>query len=270
MVKQALLALTTIIVVASLATVATYASFVDTETSTGNTFQGESNELILENPAGIGDTWDHSVLRTWHYENMYPSPERMEPGDILTSHVKLKAFGDSEGDHVDIKCVIDSSEPGSDTDAENFAENDILITNGGGVDNDGDGSTDEDNIDGIDNDGDGLIDEDPDPATGPVPTTANRGVYDKHIAMIITSMTYHTVPIIWSEYSYNGAFFTDTSGDGRISLDEFEAQGLQGLTPVPNSAGEISFFMTVKFADGTWNEYQGDETMMTLIFALIQ
>jgi len=279
MTKQVVLALITILAVASLAAVGTYATFIDTETSEGNSLQAGTLDLILKNPTGVGDSLGHSVLRTWHYENL-PSPELMEPGDVLSSHVKLNAFGSGEGDHVDIRCVNVNIEPASDMDAENIAENEILITYGYDRDDDVDGLIDEDDIDGIDNDGDGLIDEDPNPITGPVPTTLNRGVYDKDRVMIITSMMYHTTTIISGTY-INPEFFVlpddDIDGDGRISLYEFQVKGLYGLTPVPNSEGEITFFMTVEFAEmmkrgGAWvpvgNEYQGDATNMTLIFIL--
>ena len=89
--------------------------------------------------------------------------------------------------------------------------------------------------------------------------------------MIIISMTYHGTPIISGEYNSYGGWFTDTSGDGRISLDEFEAQGLHNLTPVPDSGGIVPFSMMIKFADDDpYNEYQGDATNMTLIFMLVQ
>lgn len=279
--RQVLLALITIIVVASLAAVGTYAGFIDTETSEGNIWEAGTLDLFLENPTGVGDSLGHGVLRTWHYENLL-SGQLMEPGDVLSSYVKLKAFSTGEGSYVDILCVSVNSEPVSDIDAENIAENEILITYGGGVDDDVDGLIDEDDVDGIDNDGDGLIDEDPDPATGPVPTTPNRGVYDKDRVMIITSMTYHTTTIISGSY-INPVFFVlpddDLDGDGRISLYEFQVKGLHGLTPVPNDEGEITFFMTIEFAKmmkrgGIWvpvgNEYQGDATNMTLIFTLMQ
>ena len=279
--RQVLLALITIIVVASLAAVGTYAGFIDTETSEGNFVEAGTLDLFLENPTGVGDSLGHGVLRTWHYENL-TSGNLMEPGNVLSSYVKLKAFSTGEGDHVDIHCVNVNSEPVSDIDAENVAENEILITHGGGIDDDADGLIDEDDIDGTDNDGDGLIDEDPNSATGPVPTTPNRGVYDKDRVMIITSMTYHTTTIIAGSY-INPVFFVlpddDLDGDGRISLYEFQVKGLHGLTPVPDSEGEITFFMTIEFAEmmkrgDAWvsvgNEYQGDATNMTLIFALMQ
>ena len=279
--RQVLLALITIIVVASLAAVGTYAGFIDTETSEGNFVEAGTLDLFLENPTGIGDSLGHGVLRTWHYENP-PLGELMEPGDVLSSYVKLKAFGTGEGSYVDIHCVNVNSEPVSDMDAENIAENEILIAHGGGIDDDVDGLIDEDDIDGIDNDGDGLIDEDPNPATGPVPITPNRGVYDKDRVMIITRMEYHTTIII-SDSDIDPAFFVladdDLDGDGRISLYEFQVKGLHGLTPVPNDEGEIIFFMTIEFAEmmnrggvlvRVGNEYQGDATNMTLIFALMQ
>jgi len=229
--KRLLLSLAIIMVTGSLAAVGTYAGFVDTETSSDNLFQTDSVELILENPMGIGDTEGHSVLKTWHYENKFP-PGLMEPGDVLSSHVYLKSMSTGADDHIDIRCIIENDEPDFDTAAENEAEDAIL---------------------GYD-----------------VPLDPGFGIFDKDTVMIITGMAYHTIPIIWGEYnSFNPAFLTDTSGDGRISLDEFEAQGLQGLTPVPNS-GVITFVLTVKFADGTWNEYQGDHTKMLLLFTLVR
>ena len=229
--KQRLLALTVILVAGSLAAVGTYAGFVDTETSSDNVFQTDSVELILKNPLGIGDSEGHSVVRTWHYENMF-APGLMEPGDVISSHLYLEAFSTHLDDHVNIQCINVNSEPDPDTDAENAAE-------------------------------DAILGED-------VPTAPGFGIFDKDTVMIITAMSYHTMPIIWGEYnSYDTTVFTDTSGDGRISLDEFEAQGLHGLIPVPDS-GVITFHMTVKFADGVWNEYQGDRTNMTLIFTLVR
>ncbi|UCG88344.1 MAG: hypothetical protein JSW71_07320, partial [Gemmatimonadota bacterium] len=211
----------------SLATIGTYAGFVDTETSRDNVVQAGTVELFLENMAGVGDTWEHSVLRTWHWENL-PDPRFMEPGDVLSSDVYLHSFGSSEGDHVDVYCVNVNSEPDDDWPVENEKEDALL---------------------GYD-----------------VPLDAGFGVYDKDKAMIITHMKYHTTLIVSGEYSFNPAWITDTSGDGRISLDELEAQGLHGLTPVPNSAGIVPFAMTVKFADDDdYNEYQGDATDMTLI-----
>lgn len=240
--KRVLLASMVIVGVISLAAVGTYAGFVDTETSKDNTFQADPNDLFLKNPTGVGEQWGHSVLRTWHYEYKIPPSDpslppwygRMEPGDTVSSHVKLNAFGTDEADHVDIHCVNVNSEPEMDTPPENEAEDTIL---------------------GYD-----------------VTTDPGYGIFDKDTVMIITSMTYHTTTIISGSY-INPAYFppaADTDNDGRISLAEFQAYPLLNLTPVPNSEGEITFFMTVEFAADAGNEYQGDQTMMTLIFTLMQ
>ncbi|GAI42300.1 unnamed protein product, partial [marine sediment metagenome] len=68
--RRVLLALITIIVVASLAAVGTYAGFIDTETSEGNILEAGTLDLFLENPTGVGASLGHGVLRTWHYENL--------------------------------------------------------------------------------------------------------------------------------------------------------------------------------------------------------
>jgi len=221
----------------SLASVGTYAGFVDTETSQDNYVQATTTELFLNNMAGVGESWDHSVLRTWHWEQL---GHYMDSGDEVTSDVYLSAFGSSEGDHVDIDCVIVNSEPDDDWPVENTAENTRNALEGY-------------------------------PYPHPIPDDAGYGFFDKDTVMIITHMKYHTKLIIGGEYSYNPAYITDTSGDGRISLDELEAQGLHGLTPVPDTAGIVPFSMTIKFADDApYNEYQGDATNMTLIFTLVQ
>lgn len=222
----------------SLATIGTYAGFVDTETSQDNYVQATTSELFLENIAGVGETVEHSVLRTWHWEQV---GHYMDSGDVVTSDVFLNAFGSSEGDHVDIDCVIVNSEPDDDWPVENTAENTRNALEGY-------------------------------PYPHPIPDDKGYGFFDKDTVMIITSMTYRTTPIIWGEYSsYNPAYITDTSGDNRISLDELEAQGLHNLTPVPDSVGFVPFSMTIKFAnDAPYNEYQGDATNMTLIFMLVQ
>jgi len=225
--------------VVSLAVTGTYARFIDTEASQENAVQAGSLELILENPWQVGESRGHSVLRTWHYENLLPEPGLMEPGDVLTSQVEFKAFGSGQAECIDIQCINVNSEPDFDTEPENEAEDTIL---------------------GYD-----------------VPRDAGYGILDKDTVMIITGMSYHTQPIIWGEYdSFDGAIFTDINGDHRISLDEFEDQGIKGLTPPPN-LGNVTFSMTIKFATtmlrngetvDVGNEYQGDQTEMTLIFTL--
>jgi predicted ribosomally synthesized peptide with SipW-like signal peptide len=276
--KSILLALIIIIVVASLAAAGTYASFVDTEVSEGNYVQATTLDLYLTNPTGVGEQEGQGVKQTWYWE-LSSTGQRMEPGDSITSWVNLHSFGTGEADYVNIECVNVNTEPSPDMmNTENPAENAIL-TAGIGWDDDFDSEIDEDAIDDIDNDGDGLIDEDP--PSGTIPSTANRGVYDKDRVMIITFMTYHTKTIIGGEYDWlDYGYFTaadDKNGDGRISLYEFSLKGLHGLTPVPNTAGPIMFYMSVSFATDTIrhgsqvpvsDEYQGDQTDMTVIFTL--
>jgi len=238
--KPVLSAMIVILAVASLAAVGTYAGFSDIETSRDNYLETAELNLRLENPDSIGEQWDESVLGTWHYENKFPASNpdappwygRMQPGDSINSNVNLEAEGTFDGNHIDIYCSNVNEELDLDTEIENERENELL--------------------------------DYPDPA---IPRDPNQGIYDKDTVMIITYMKYHQTVIIRSEYDFD--YFTDTSGDDRISLDEFEKQPLLGLTPVPDT-GTITFTMDVRFADGDWNEYQGDRTNMTLFFALMQ
>jgi predicted ribosomally synthesized peptide with SipW-like signal peptide len=276
--KSIVLAVMVIAGVASLAAVGTYAGFVDTETSEGNTFQASTLDLFLENPQGTGEQVGHGVKQTWHWENSV-NHRLMEPGDFVDSSVRIRSFSDAPASYVDIKCVNVNSELSPDVATENAAENTIL-TGGVGWDDDFDGLIDEDAVDDIDNDGDGLIDEDP--PSGTIPVTPNRGVYDKDRVMIITYMKYQTTNIINLGINYiNPAFFTpadDLNGDGRISLYEFSVKGLHNLTPVPLTVpGGIEFNMNIWFATDTMrhgsrvavgDEYQGDQTDMTVIFTL--
>lgn len=239
--KPVLSAVIVILAVASLGVVGTYAAFSDIETSRDNYFETAELNLRLKNPDSIGEQWDESVLHTWHYEKKFPpdpNPDdppwygRMQPGDSINSYVYLEADGTFIGNHIDIYCSNVNEELDLDTDIENQRENELLGN--------------------------------PIP---PIPRDPNQGIYDKDTVMIITYMKYHTTVIISSEYDFD--YFTDTSGDGRISLDEFEKQPLLGLTPVPDS-GTITFTMDVKFAEDAGDEYQGDRTNMTLMFALMQ
>ena len=199
--------------------------------------------LILNNPTGIGEQLGESVIRIWHYDYKFPpDPDpnlppwygRMEPGDEISSYIILEGEGDTPPDaYVNIYCSVVNEELDDDEDIENIRQD--LLTR-----------------------------ED-------IPHDKGWGIYDKSSVMIITYMRYHMTEIISNETTY--IHFTDTTGDGLISLDEFCEQPLEGLTPAPNSM--IMFDMTVKFADGTaengfWNEYQGDRTNMTLMFSLVQ
>ena len=228
--KPVLSAMIVILAVASLAAVGTYAGFSDIETSRDNYFETAELNLRLKNPDSTGEQWDESVPRTWHYENKYPSSAptlapwygRMQPGNSINSYVYLEADGTFVGNHIDIYCSNVNEELDLDTDIENERENELLGN--------------------------------PSP---PIPRDPNQGIYDKDTVMIITYMKYHQTVIISSEYVFDLAFFIDTSGDGRISLYEFQEKGLHGLTPVPNDEGKITFSMTVEFAEtmkrgGAW------------------
>jgi len=238
---SSLLAVVVILSVASLATVGTYAAFSDIETSQDNYFGTGELNLWLENMEGKGEQWEDSVLRTWHYEYKFPPSDptdppwygRMEPGDFVTSSVLLQAEGSQAGNHIDIYCSNVNTEPTWDEDIENQRESGLL----------------------------GY----------PVPPEPNNGIYDKDTVMIITEMSYNGMPIIFMGAPLPGYFdgADNNPSDGHISLDEFEAHPLLGLTPTPN-AGIVVFTMTVWFADYAGDEYQGDQTNMTLMFALMQ
>jgi len=123
--RQVLLALITIIAVASLGAVGTYASFSDIETSRGNYLEMGSLDLQLGDtkpyPGGsfpyepdedYGDDPD-SVTLTWDYELGYSLQGMMIPGDTLASMVKLQNVGSIVGSSLDISCSNQNSAPGS-------------------------------------------------------------------------------------------------------------------------------------------------------------
>ena len=96
---------------------------------------------------------------------------------------------------------------------------------------------------------------------------AEGGTSDKDKEMIITQMIYGCESIIWGEEnSFDEYWIRDIDGDGQISLDELEAQGILGLPP-PAAAG-TPFIMTIKLDDDAGNEYEGDKTLMCLTFNL--
>ena len=116
--KQFLLALTVILVVASLAGVGTYASLSDIETSTGNYLETGSLDLQLGDDApvvirkdgtieypstiaeGLGeDPLGDSVTETW----LLPGAD---VGDIVDSCIYVQNVGSLSGDHLDVYCTI--------------------------------------------------------------------------------------------------------------------------------------------------------------------
>lgn len=265
--KQVLLALTTIIAVASLAAVGTLAHFSDTETSPGNVLETGSLDLQLADWSEdfMVDPLYDSVTQTWYYLGAYPPG--MSPGDSLEGVVYLRNVGDSAGDQLDIYCDIVNTElTEQDTSAEHLAEN----ANVGGRDDDDDGLVDEDPLDGIDNDGDGLIDEDLGYGED-VPLAPGYGIFDKDKVMVISDMEYQNAPPAIEIVSNNGtswdpAYMADVDGDGKITLYDFKKHPVRNLPPPVSGLAHLSMKVTLDINAG--NEYQGDQTQMTLIFNL--
>lgn len=109
--KQVLLAVTVIIVVASLAAVGTYASFSDIETSEGNYFRTGSFDLQLKDAdEGYGeDPEGESVAQTWDFELQGYAPNGgLDPGEWLVGTVYLKNFGTVEALSLDIGCFTEN------------------------------------------------------------------------------------------------------------------------------------------------------------------
>jgi len=228
MMKQVLLALTTIIAVTSLAIVGTYASFSDIETSRGNYLATGSLDLQLGDTLPYpGFIWPYepdedygedpegdSVTLTWDYERGYPTG--MVPGDYLQSRVKLRNVGTITGTTLDISCNNQNRAwPG--------------------------------------------------------------GPEDRDTQMIIEELTYYnTTEVDLLNDPDPDKRIEDIDGDGKITLDDWEFDPIVGLTPPPLGS-QACLAMTVHFDPeapfgtiGTSGSYQGCETNMTLMFALMQ
>ncbi len=225
--KQVLLALTVILVVAALAGVGTYASLSDIETSTGNYLETGDLDLQLGDDApvvmrsdgtieyppaiaeGFGeDPLGDSVEETW----LLPGAE---VGDTVDSCVYVRNMGSlSGGDHLDVYCTIE-------------------------------------NIDFYD------------------------GISNKDEMLVINSLVYCNslrIPIVWTiddiQY-FDPIYIVDEDGDSRITLNDLELHGIPGL-PVPDSIfTRLEMRVTFDILPGVdHNDYQGDETRMTLTFHL--
>ena len=266
--RQVLLALITIIAVASLAAVGSYAHFSDTETSPDNVLETGSLDLQLGdwNEGFTDDPLYDSVTQTWYYGGSYPPG--MSPGDSLEAAVYLTNVGDSAGDHLDIYCVIVNTEL-DDYDVYP-SEHDAEQAKVGGRDDDDDGLVDEDPLDGADNDGDGLIDEDL--GYGDVvPLEPGYGIFDKDKVMIINYMKYQNagaIDIVWNDGTeWDPTYMADVDGDGKITLYDFKKHPVPNLPPPVGGFANLS--MKVTFDINAGDEYQGDQTQMTLIFNLL-
>ncbi|MBA7672334.1 hypothetical protein ES703_80510 [subsurface metagenome] len=224
--KQVLLALTVILVVAALAGVGTYASFSDIETSTGNYLETGSLDLQLGDDApvvirkdttieyptaiaeGFGeDPLGDSVTETW----LLPGAD---VGDTVDSCIYVRNVGSLSGDHLYIYCTIEN------------------------------------------------IDFDAD-------------ISDKDKMLVINNLIYRNgpgIPLVWTTPSgqqHNYPYVSDSDTDGRITLHDLALYGIRGL-PVPSSDfTRLEMSVTLDVPPGVDpNQYQGDETRMTLIFHL--
>lgn len=96
--KQIALSVLILLAVASLAVLGTFASFVDTEVSPGNTYQAGSLDLVLSD--GDPSTYGQGVQQTWNIFLAFP-------GDSVSRSVRLVNFG-TVGDHVSVGCLCDN------------------------------------------------------------------------------------------------------------------------------------------------------------------
>ncbi|MFC1983929.1 SipW-dependent-type signal peptide-containing protein [Chloroflexota bacterium] len=145
--KQILLALTVVLVVASLAGVGTYASFSDIETSTGNYVEtgdldmqlGDDAPMVtrsdgtIENPSAIPEDFGEdplgdSVTETWLLPNA-------QVGDTVDSCVWVRNVGSISGEHLNVYCTIENIDfyGGVSNKDEMLVINDLIYRNGPGI-----------------------------------------------------------------------------------------------------------------------------------------
>ena len=235
--KQVVLSIMIIVTVGSLGVIGTYAGFVDTEVSEGNSFQTGSFDLIL------GDTYPYpgeypwryeldedfgedplgdSVSGTWHYNPGYTGG--MQPGDWLESRVKLMNFGTLGGTALDIQCIplnFDTSLDDTDVPKDAVMVIEFLTYYNG-------------------------------PPIEIVKTDSG---------------------VQWWDTSY----INDMDGDLRITLHDWELHGISGLSPPPLAGAALDMkvvFDPPPYASGPTSIYyladlySGFKTNMTLIFTL--
>lgn len=101
------------------------------------------------------------------------------------------------------------------------------------------------------------------------------GISNKDEMMVINNLIYRNgpgIPLVWTNTSgqqYNNLYVSDNDTDGRITLHDLALHGIRGL-PVPSSDFtrlEMSVTLDVPLGVDP-DQYQGDETRMTLIFNL--
>ena len=97
---------------------------------------------------------------------------------------------------------------------------------------------------------------------------SEEGTTDMDVEMIITEMnyTYHTGTVRANCLE----LMDDTDEDGKISLDELEAQGIDDLPAPPDKDKFYTLYMTIMFDPDADNDYQGDMLVSTFNFTLNQ
>jgi len=121
MMKQVLLPIFGIVMVLTLAGAGTLASFSDTETSSGNTFETGSLDLKLaDTDEWFGDDpLGDSVSATWVLDGAFP-------GESVTASLVARNFGTIDASRLEMRTVNKCSEPTDDTEPEHVAESAIL------------------------------------------------------------------------------------------------------------------------------------------------
>jgi len=86
---------------------------------------------------------------------------------------------------------------------------------------------------------------------------------DKHMFITHLNYTYYTGTV-----KADLSDLSDLNNDGKISLDEFESQGLHNLPAPPDKNKFYTLNMTLQFDPLAGNDYQGDMLNMTMTFTL--
>ncbi len=226
--------LTTLTILATIVSSATYAYFRDKETSSANAFYASVLDLKIKD----GDeNWGDGVIGTWQAENMTPGDEFdfSQPLVLLS-----KTYDSIDANHLEISCDYEVEEENpcleQDTDCQtnlhpdNMAK-EMLITRCVL--------------------GDGFC---IDCLTGEKYTS-----YDTITRSCVGALQEQNDD--WK--------ISDVNGDGKISFYDLKNHKLDNLPPVLNSP--ISHFeMSVKFAESANNDFQGDIFNLTMAFTLNQ
>lgn len=103
------------------------------------------------------------------------------------------------------------------------------------------------------------------------------GTSNKDEMLVINTLIYYntaSISIVWTDgggQHCNPSYMANMDSDPRITLHDLKLHGIPGL-PVPNSTfTRLEMSITFDVPDGIdLDQYQGDETRMTLTFNLVQ